>query len=149
MLPRLTAGIAVVSLSFLITHSRVAPDSDTRAEVRLLNSRVAPGDTTQLLVTFRLGEGIHINAEPPVDIEIIMTDSVVTTIGNPIQPGALESGVLDLTTPVRQVIHVPGTKPEGPVPLRVVVSYFYCSDVEGWCRMRTDTSSVSVIVTRH
>jgi hypothetical protein len=149
MLPRLTAGIAVVSVSFLITHSTVASDSGTRAEVRLARTRVAPGDTTQLLVTFHLGEGIHINAEPPVDIEIVTPDSGVATIGAPVLAEALESGALDLTTPVRQAVSIPRMQPEGPVPLRVAVSYFYCSDEEGWCKMQTDTSSVSVIVTRH
>jgi hypothetical protein len=148
MFSRMTAFIAALSVSWLIAPSVPAGDSASLADVRALKVRLAPGDSTQFLVSFRVGDGLHINAEPPVELKIVAPESGVTAVGSPEQSRVPESGVLDLTSPVRQLFRLAPTLEDGPIDLTVTVSYFICSEADGWCRMRTDTSMVAIMVIR-
>jgi hypothetical protein len=105
------------------------------------------GQPGELLLRFRPASGIHIAGEPAVTIHLDTTSVVVP--GGPLtQETDSTSGSLRANVPVRlRVALRPGAEP-GTYLSRATVSYFYCSDAEGWCRKKSDILPFTITISR-
>ena len=90
------------------------------------------GETGELRLTFSPEEGYHINANPPVEFTID-SGKVVLLKGELTQTVDRSNGYLSTRSPVRQTLYVPSTVAPGVHVMKATVTYYYCSDLEGWC----------------
>lgn len=109
--------------------------------------RVAPGDTATIRFTLQPAKGIHINLDPPMNLEL---DSlpVVSSHGKLILPHDTSTGYLDLRTPVSVSLKLSKSLKAGKHPLKGVLTYYFCSDAQGWCRKFKQPFEVFVTVGR-
>lgn len=135
----LVAGLCAVPLSGSSGGDRPL------AEVRLSPTTLAPGDSGLIEVTFSLPAGLHVNADPSVEIRV-PAQELVTLHGAPEQQADGDSACLKSGVPVRQRFAVNPGSPTASLPLDVVVTYSICSDTAGWCRMRSDTCRTTLVL---
>ena len=102
-----------------------------------------------VLVTLKPAEGIHVNAQPPISVKLVDEpsagegSSTVLKVKNIPRRG----DSLDSSKPVEVECEVSGAG-SGERNIAFVVGYTFCSSKEGWCRMGSDTVSVTVRVKR-
>jgi len=129
--------ILAVFLSFVLLLVVVLAGVDSKSENSYVQCSVAikqkslrPGTATQLLISLRPKKGIHINLDPPLQVKLDSAE-IVSSVGKPEIPR--RDTVLDLSKPVRLSVTIsPKAKP-GSFTVRGTVTYFYCSETEGWC----------------
>ncbi len=93
-----------------------------------------PGEIATLLVTLTPQKGIHINTVPP--ITFAANDSAsVTLVGNlKYSTVNVDTSVFVKTSkPVTQSFSISKSAKPGSYVLKGTLTYFYCSDAEGWC----------------
>jgi hypothetical protein len=124
---------------------RLTGNKSVTVEVSLSDSLVLPGDTVTVAMRFRPVEGIHINLQPPLDFKRD-TSSSAALAGTLVLPKG--EPYLNTNSPVVQRFVVPrGAKP-GHLALKGMLTYFYCSDKEGWCSKYKQPVELSVTVRR-
>lgn len=143
-----------VSLSLLfVLISSVAfaggPSSATNqyvsCKVNLGKRTLQPGSTGEMLITLKPSAGIHINLTPPISLTLD-SSTTVTPMGSPEIPK--KKKFLDVTKPIRQPFTVsPALKP-GTVTIKGTVTYYYCSDAEGWCSKFKQPIELSIRVVK-
>ena len=144
------------SLVFLLSFTGALPplpdaavysdNPDVGIEASLLPDSARSGDTVELLLLFSPGRAIHIPAKP---LMVFTLDSSVSAslAGPPVRSIDQTTGFLSNGSPVRQAIRLlPGTGP-GLRILRGTVSYYYCSDSDGWCRKFRQPVELSLVLT--
>jgi hypothetical protein len=139
------AGIALLGGIFRSGPADIPFGGQTLTTVRLSHTAFAPGDSGLILVDFSLPEGMHVNAEPAVEINLPAQKRMALR-GAPELAVKKETEILNTDTPVRQWFTIsPNAKP-ATTPLDVIVTYLVCSDTEGWCRMRSDTCHATLFI---
>jgi hypothetical protein len=124
---------------------RLTGNKSVAVEISLADTVVAAGDTITMAVRFRPVEGIHINLQPPLDFKRD-TSSGAALAGSLVLPKG--EPYLNTNAPVVQRFVVPrGAKP-GRLSLNGMLTYFYCSDKEGWCSKYKQPVELSVTVRR-
>jgi hypothetical protein len=124
---------------------RLTGNKSVALEVSLQDTLVAAGDTIAMAVRFRPVEGIHINLQPPLDFKRDTSSSAALAGGLVLPKG---EPYLNTNAPVVQRFVVPrGAKP-GRLALKGMLTYFYCSDKEGWCSKYKQPVELSVTVRR-
>jgi hypothetical protein len=98
------------------------------------------GNTVSFTLRLKASEGIHLNAEPAIIVKS-MTNGAELSIAEIHKAGEY----LDLAKPIRVSCRVDGLTP-GRHRVDFFLSYTYCSDNEGWCRMGKDSSSIEIHV---
>ena len=116
---------------------------DAKSQTR----NVENGKTFLILVTIKPVDGIHVNAAPPLSIKPLVEDAMsgngLTTLG--VKAISKKGDYLDLSKPIQVECKVTGINP-GLHKINFIVGYTFCSEKEGWCRMGSDTVSVTVKV---
>ncbi len=80
----------------------------------------------------RPNKGIHINLEPPISVAFD-TASPVKATGKLDIPRLEKVPYLDPARPIVQRVTLPKRSGKDTLTLRGTLTYFYCSDAEGWC----------------
>ena len=93
---------------------------------------VHPGSKGALLLMLKPREGIHINIEPRPTF-VFDSSSVVTADGKIEVTHGDSSAFLSKQKPMKQGFAIPITAKTGTVTLKGILTYYYCSDAEGWC----------------
>ncbi|MBI1803681.1 MAG: hypothetical protein HY033_07525 [Ignavibacteriae bacterium] len=108
-----------------------------------------PGTTGTLLLKLTPQQGIHINTQPPI-VVILDDSSSITLVGKP-KFGTVKADTsvyLDASKAIRQSFTVARSAAPGPLLLKGTLTYFYCSDAEGWCSRFKQPISVTVTVVK-
>jgi hypothetical protein len=128
LLAALAAGAPRPALS-----QEKAPDNDVSVVASLSRDTLAPGAGAELLFTFRPKKGFHVNAVPPMAVAF---DSAAPAKdgGRIVIPSDTSTGYLQSSLPVRQPFTLRASAAKGRSELKGVLTYYYCSDAEGWCR---------------
>ncbi len=127
--------LLIVMMSIVIGSTDFVKIEVKPRTLEVIESRPASFD-----VYLRSGEGIHVNAQPAITIKS-GTEGVDFSIASLVKAG----DYLDLSKPIKIACKVDGLGP-GAHRADFVLSYTYCSDKEGWCRMGKDKSSVEIKV---
>ncbi len=104
---------------------------------------IKAGGNAELLFTFATQEGIHINLDPPIEVEI---DKKFAALGKLDVPKVKGSEYLNLKKPVKQSFTLNKKLKPGKHQLKGTLTYFYCSDEEGWCSRFQQTIQLNVVV---
>jgi hypothetical protein len=125
---------SIAVLSFLAS----TPGADKPAVVnqyvkyagKLSAASLKPGASGNLLVSLKPAKGIHINLKPALSVRFDSL-SEVRPNGDPEIPKKGE--YLDAAGNIRIPIIVPASFKSGTASLKAELTYYYCSDAEGWC----------------
>jgi hypothetical protein len=118
-----------------------------QVDVTLESNTVIAGTEGAILFAFTPVEGIHINADPPVEVAIGKNPEV-TLQGDPDISTDKETGFLSTSSPVRQRFSVSSTATPGTYSLKGTIVYYFCSDTQGWCTKFRQRVTLKLIVAR-
>jgi len=110
--------------------------------------KLKPGATGQLLITLKPQSGIHINLDPPLSV-VFDSSTAFAPAGKLDIPAMKKKKFLDHT----KAISVPFTlarslTPGTTVTLKGTMTYYYCSDAEGWCSRFKQTVEIQCAVVK-
>ena len=114
-----------------------------KVDVSLADSVLRPGDRGRVLVSFTPADGIHINVDPPVSVKI-QKNSLISLRGNPDMTTDKETGFLSSGTPVEQLFSVSHKAAPGEHTITGTITYYFCSDTEGWCRKQSQAVTLTL-----
>jgi hypothetical protein len=123
-----------VPCTILPAHAGEFSDNpDVALEATFLRDSAQCGDTVELLLTFRPGENIHLTTTPPVKF---IPDSSNSAAPAGVPEGSADpiTGFLSTAAPVLLPLKLGRSLPPGKRLIRGIVSYYYCSESDGWCR---------------
>lgn len=104
---------------------------------------IKAGGNAEILFTFATQEGIHINLDPPIEVEL---DKKFATLGKLDVPKAKGIEYLNLKKPVKQSFTLNKKLKPGKHLLKGTLTYFYCSDEEGWCSRFQQAIQLNIVV---
>lgn len=115
--------------------------------VSLEKQSVRAGATAYLLISFKPQKGIHINSKPPLQVFFDST-SFVAHVDSLILPQSKKPDLLETSTAVKVPVRLSNHIQEGNITLRGTLTYFYCSDAEGWCSKFKQPFEVTLHITK-
>jgi len=142
------AGALLLGVSSWILAGDPPPNDYVKLDVRPAQAAMCPGGNGEILLHFAPVDGIHVNADPPVDFSLDTTVTAIQLNGNPVMTSDESTGYLSAAMPVKQKIKLHSTAAPGPVTVKGTVTYFYCSDGEGWCKRQKDPVEFTILVKR-
>ncbi len=139
-----------LSLSLLIPNQLQAQsgeawqtsESFVSVHVLAVPETVRSGGQLELHLFFHTREGIHVNANPPVELKLLTPGVTVRRLSN---KGKDTMTYIPLDQPVRFRTKLPYSM-HGMVSLKGAVRYFFCSDAEGWCTRAKEPFEVTIFV---
>ncbi|HUL42723.1 MAG TPA: hypothetical protein VLY03_00030 [Bacteroidota bacterium] len=143
----------ILALIVLFTASAIAggnpptQNSYVQCRVQTKQKNLQPGSSGELLITLKPQEGIHINLQPAIDVKLD-SSVAVTAVGKTEIPRQATANYLDTSIPVKQSFAVPKSAQPGNIVVRGTITYFYCSDAEGWCSRFKQPFLVNLTVVR-
>lgn len=147
-LPLSTAVVAAfLSLTAFAPGDETKTSSNPNVKVwtHLSRETFKPGDTGEITITISPAEGYHVNAKPPVEFKLA-GDKAILLKGPLSQVTDKGNSYLSTRSPVRQSFYVRSTIKPGFHVLKGTVTYFYCSDAEGWCQRFQQPITISFSV---
>lgn len=134
-----------ISILFLLPLNLFSDDENKYVQVytSVKPATIKVGGKAELIFTFATQEGIHINLDPPIEVEI---EKKFATLGKIDVPKAKGSEYLNLKKPVKQSFTLNKKLKPGKHQLKGTLTYFYCSDEEGWCSRFQQTIQLNIVV---
>ena len=102
------------------------------ASITLRPSKLRAGNSGELLISLKPKKGIHINLQPKAELKLEISDAFILT-DSLIIPKSKKTGFVDSEKPIRQMFKLSPKLSPGTVTLNGTLTYYYCSDAEGWC----------------
>ncbi|MBI4548177.1 MAG: hypothetical protein HY707_09360 [Ignavibacteriae bacterium] len=95
-------------------------------------SELKVGVQGRLLISLKPKQGFHIVIIPPMQITF---DSLcgIQLIDKPDIPQTTNKEYVDTSKPITQKFALATTLKPGAATIKGILTYFYCSDAEGWC----------------
>ena len=145
----------IAVLSFVVFQISAAGDKPMGANeyvkfaLSLSQKNLKPGTKGQLLISLTPKKGIHINLQPPIDLKLEKNPTIVL-VGKPelAKVKVDTSEYLDASKPIKQSFTIAKAAKSGMLTLKGTLTYFYCSDSEGWCSRFKQLIDLSVTVAR-
>jgi hypothetical protein len=107
-------------------------------KVERTSIQVESGKPFFIFVKIRPADGIHVNAQPPVSVKSLDSQTTLNIKAIP------SSGdYLNPSKPIEIEGRVSGVG-AGPHKISFIVDYTYCSEKDRWCRMGKDTVFVTI-----
>ncbi len=129
--------ISTLVFSFIFSCTLLAGDANkvneyVKVDIILKQKKMKPGETGELQIKFKPKSGIHINLDPPLSIKIDSSEDI-KSLGKFDIPKATKEGYFDIMKTATQHFTLLKKVKADTVLLKGVLSYFYCSDADGWC----------------
>lgn len=103
-----------------------------KTEISLKQNKLKAGASGQVLFSLRPKKGIHVNLAPAVEVKLDSSDLIALS-GKPEIPRDKKTDFLDPLMPIKQSFTLSKKTKPGMVALKGMLTYYYCSDAEGWC----------------
>ena len=116
-----------------------------RVHAEITQSTLQQGQQGELSILFTPIDGIHITSDPAMKIDID-SKGPFRPQGKPREAVDSSTGYLSSDEPVMQVFNVSPRAPTGQQRLKANITYYFCSDDEGWCRKFVQTIDLPVQV---
>ncbi len=132
-----------------IAAGRPAANDYVKAEISLATKGMKVGGAGELVIRLTPKPGIHVNVVPPMSIKLDEGQEFRAS-GN-LQYTAVAKDttrILDATKPIRQSLLVSGSARPGRYTLKGTLTYYYCSDADGWCSRFRQPIGLDVAVRR-
>ena len=124
----LVASLTLTSL--LAAGERPAENSYVACAVSIKQNSLRAGAAGKISILLTPRRGIHINLVPPVQVKFDSSDAV-DSFGAPEIPK--RDTTLNTSKPIVVPVTLRKTAKAGSLTLKGSVTYFYCSETEGWC----------------
>lgn len=144
--PGIFAGVLLLLWSSAARGSDPPANEHVKLKVRAASSSVRPGGTFNVELRFLPAEGIHVNADPPVEFSLDPRETSLRLKGTPLMATDKGTGYLATGEPVRQKIILGPRAAQGQRTVKGTVIYFYCSDSEGWCNRQKQPVEFTIMV---
>ncbi len=143
---------------FLLSFNReVVAGEDVKITAKAVKDTVRVGKEARLLFEMKPNAGLHLNVVPAITLELIDAKNF-TLLAKKFTP---DSTSKTLTTkdgynifdpehaqPVSFTVKVEKSVKPGRYPLKAQLTYFYCSDAEGWCRFTNEEFVINLVVVK-
>jgi hypothetical protein len=116
-------------------------------DIVLKQKAIKIGATGDLLISLTPKKGIHINLIPPIDIKFENT-KMFTSIEKLNIPQNENTTYVDISRPIKQSFTLAKKLKPGTIAMKGTLSYFYCSDAEGWCSKFIQPIDLKITVVR-
>lgn len=146
-------AVAIFVSHLIFTTHATSGSGESRANTYVKFSatlrRVAAADraTGALQFNLRPQKGIHVNLDPPMSVTFDST-APVKAAGKLEVPRMEKFPYLDTSKAIVQRFTIAKQPKPGAVILTGILTYFYCSDAEGWCSKFKQPFAVTLPVTR-
>ncbi len=144
-LEKTAAGFFIIITFFMtaIAGTPTTTNDYVKFSINVKEKSIKAGAQGTLQISLMPKKGIHINLVPPITIALD-SEIIVTTVGKP-SISKIDS-FLNPQKPIEQSIHLPQKIKAGTIDIKGTITYFYCSDTEGWCSRfkQPFTATVSV-----
>lgn len=130
---------------------------DVKITAKAVKDTVRIGKETRLLFEMRPNAGLHLNVVPAITLELIDAKNF-TLLAKKFTP---DSTSKTLTTkdgyeifdphhaqPVSFAVKIEKNVKPGRYPLKAKLTYYYCSDAEGWCRFTNEEFVINLVVVK-
>ncbi len=152
MISIIRSSVLLILLPFIALSggndsSPPANNKYVRFSVRLGQPSLKRGGTGTLLFRLAPQAGIHINTVPPIAFTLDESSGIALTGKLQHATVTVDTSVfLDTSKTIRQSFTVaPSVKP-GRQMLKGTLTYFYCSDAEGWCSRYKQPVEITIAV---
>jgi len=142
------ALLSILSVFMLTVASRSgAQEAGEHLKISLetASDTLSAGATSEILLTFRPRKGFHVNAVPPMGFAVD-SGALATLADTIIIHRDTATGYLDTRQKVRQTFSIVESPATGPYKLNGTLTYYYCSDAEGWCRREKTPFSLPIYI---
>ncbi len=126
----LTILIALSLWTYVAEGSTPKKNPFVASDVTFKQKKLKPGAEGTLLITLTPRQGIHINLEPPLSV-LLDSSNAISSVGK--VAITQKDTVLDVSKPIRLTFTLSKKIKPGKVTIGGVVTYFYCSESDGWC----------------
>ena len=116
-------------------------------QIVLATDTLHAGDADVLRISLTPVEGIHINADPPVEVTL-EKNTVVDLDGEPEMSTDKETGFLEVSEPIEQRLSISRKATPGWHAFKGTIVYYFCSETQGWCTKFVQQFSLQVNVTK-
>jgi hypothetical protein len=125
-----------------------SPQANTYVKVDISFSQndLKAGETGKLLIFFTPQDEIHITTDPPM--RFALTSSELFVLGERLVPTDTATGYVDTSQPVVQDLQVKTIAIPGKATLKGTLTYYFCSDSEGWCRRFNQPVELDATISR-
>ena len=146
-MPKLLLHTAVFLLfaSTAIIAGGTSSNDYVKVDVRPPSTALKPGGSGEVEFRFIPVDGIHINVDPPVTFTLD-TMTVVSLKEKPVMTKDAKTGYLSTSSPVRQTVVLARNAAPGTFTVKGTVSYFFCSETEGWCNRQKQPVEFTIVV---
>ena len=134
------------SLVVVAGETKTLPTNEyVKFSVALKEKSLKAGRAGNLLIRLQPKKGIHINLKPAISMAFDTTGMNVHA-GTPTIPKA--DTFLNISKPIQQPFTLDKNVKTGTVVLKGSVTYYYCSDADGWCSRFKQPFEIPVNITR-
>jgi hypothetical protein len=116
-----------------------------RLEVQPPSKAIRPGASAVVELHFTPVDGIHINVDPPVEFALDSA-AAITLKGKPVMTKDSGTGYLSTAAPVKQTVVLGKNIQAGKFAVKGTVTYFFCSENEGWCNRQKQPVEFTILV---
>lgn len=130
---------------------------DVKITAKAVKDTVRVGKEAWLLFEMKPNAGLHLNVVPAITLELLDANNF-TLLAKKFTP---DSTSKTLTTkdgytifdpqhaqPVSFAVKVEKNVKPGRYPLKAKLTYYYCSDTEGWCRFTNEEFVINLVVVK-
>ncbi len=142
----ITVVVLLLSLAFFIgAGTSPVTNEYVKSTISVKEKSIKAGTRGTLLISLVPKKGIHINLTPPIVITLDSA-STIEAIGK-LGISKIDS-FLNPLKPIEQSIQLSKKIKPGSIDIKGIITYYYCSDAEGWCSRFKQPFSVTVKVTK-
>ena len=125
-----TLALFIAATLSFAGESPASSNEYVKCTVGLRQRMLKAGATGTILITLEPKKGIHINLTPPISVALDSTGVVVASSTRELPK---VKTYLDTSKPIKYSFTLSGALKPGPQVISGVLTYFYCSDADGWC----------------
>jgi hypothetical protein len=151
------ASVLLACFFLLTVHQEGVAGDDVTITAKAVKDTVRVGKEARLLFAMKPKAGLHLNVVPAITLELLDTKNF-TLHAKKFTP---DSTTKTLTTkdgyeifdpqhaqPVSFAVKVENSVKPGRYPLKAKLTYYYCSDAEGWCRFTNEEFVINLVVVK-
>jgi hypothetical protein len=129
---------------FFINTASASVDGEVKIIAKAVKDTVRVGKEIRLIFQIQPKEGLHINIEPAIKLALIDAKNFTLAAEKFVPDSASKTvttkdgyKIFDPKSaqPVTFAVKVEKSAKPGRYPLKAKLTYYYCSDAEGWCSL--------------
>jgi len=149
--------VFLIAAFFYITTAPAQEAEEVKITAKAVQDTVRAGRETKFVFQMQPAEGFHVNVEPQIKLALLETKDF-TPVAEKFTPAAdaktltTEDGykIFDPkhTQPVTFAVKVAKSLKPGKYPVKAKLTYFFCSDKDGFCSFKNQEFVFNLVVVK-